>query len=72
MEAYEKSISHQVSASAEGGFLGASFSVEASYKNANSSARQSSKEAMSEGNERQMSISAIATLYTFALKKGQE
>lgn len=72
MEAYEKSVSHSASASASGGFAGASFSVEASYRNANSSARQSSQTARSEGKERQMSVSAIATLYTFALKKGKE
>jgi len=72
MEAYESSVSHEAAASVSGGFLGASFSVEASYKNANSSARESSQAARAEGKERQMTTSAIATLYTYALTEGDE
>lgn len=52
MENYEKSVAHSASASASGGLFGASFSVEAAYRNSNSSARQSSQKAREEGSER--------------------
>lgn len=72
MQAYSNSVSHDASGSVSGGYGGASVSVEASYAAANSSARQSSSTARSNGMNKQMSTSAIATLYTFALKSGTE
>ena len=72
MEAYSQSISKEMSASASGGGFGVSASIEASYSCANSSAMQSSHSAKSEGKTKQMSTSAIATLYTFALREGEE
>lgn len=72
MQAYSSSISKESEYSAEAGGYGVSASVAVSMSSANSSARQSSSAARSEGKTSQMSTSAIATLYTFALKAGTE
>ena len=71
MQESQKSVSYEGAASAEYDGL-FSASVEASFSNSNSSARSSSQTARTEGRTQQMQTSAIATLYTFAVKEGEE
>lgn len=72
MEEFQESISHESSVKA--GFLSDAFSfgTQNSYKTVHSSAMQSSFQAMQEGKTHQMVSSAIATLYTYALRDGVE
>lgn len=46
--------------------------IEASFTNSNSSARTSSEAARDRGSDKQIQTSAIATLYTFAVREGDE
>lgn len=72
MEAQQKSIS-------KGGGLNAgiqsekfSFGASTSFQNSNSSAREASRSAKNNSMEKQIYTSAIATLYTYALREGKE
>lgn len=71
MKATDSSVTHEGSVS--GGYSGSfSVSVEASYRNARSSSMAASRAQREEGNDRQMQTSAIATLYTYAIRTGEE
>lgn len=72
MQSFEKSITRAVGA--EGGFSSekAKATVGASFRNVNSQSRKSSFNAREEGSSKQMSISAVATLYSYALREGEE
>jgi len=72
MAAYSSSVSKETSAGVSAGGYGVEASVSASFSSANSSARQSSGSARKESKTKQMTTSAIASLYTFALRQGTE
>jgi len=72
MQESQKSVAYEGSVAASYNGIFFSASVEASFSFSNSSARSSSQAASNEGKAQQMQISAIATLYTFAVKEGDE
>lgn len=72
MEASAKSVAYDGAFEVATEGLAVEASVAAAYSNSNSSARSASKAAREQGMTRQMQTSAIATLYTFAIRKGEE
>lgn len=71
MTAYDKSISHAISGKAYYGNEKSEGKIEASYRNVNSSAMNSSINARKDGNVQQMVISAEAKLYSYELSSGK-